>query len=99
MIGAFKDDPVFLEIAKYGREFREADRPSEAQKRLKFLLDTDHITILEVESGPEFMAVSARIVRYSEDDFAYSIISFHERALGAHSYINGSRRTSNLVEG
>jgi hypothetical protein len=28
VIGSFKDEPAFEEVIAYGREFREADRPS-----------------------------------------------------------------------
>jgi hypothetical protein len=29
MTGSFKDEPAFEEVVRLGREFREADRPSE----------------------------------------------------------------------
>jgi exonuclease VII small subunit len=29
VVGSMKDEPAFLEAMEYGREFRQADRPSE----------------------------------------------------------------------
>ncbi len=58
---------------------------------MKYLLDTDHISILQRESGPEFAALSARISQVSRDDLAFSVVSFHEQVLGAHTYINRAR--------
>jgi hypothetical protein len=30
--GSFKDEPAFAEVIKYGREFREADRPPDEEE-------------------------------------------------------------------
>jgi tRNA(fMet)-specific endonuclease VapC len=66
---------------------------------MKYLLDTDHISILQRESGPEFAAISVRISRESRDDLAFSVVSFHEQVLGAHAYINRARKADELVRG
>ena len=55
---------------------------------MKYLLDTDHISILQRRSGPEFAILSARISRESRADLGFSIVSFHEQVLGCHAYIN-----------
>jgi tRNA(fMet)-specific endonuclease VapC len=66
---------------------------------VKFLLDTDHISILQRRSGPEYAALAARIAQHSPADLAFSIISFHEQFVGAHTYINRARTQSELVRG
>jgi tRNA(fMet)-specific endonuclease VapC len=66
---------------------------------LRFLLDTDHISILQKQSGPEFAALAARIGRHPAADLAFSIVSLHEQALGAHNYIAQARDAAKVVVG
>jgi len=49
---------------------------------VRFLLDTDHISILQRQSGPEFAALMARIARVPRADLAFCITIFHEQGLG-----------------
>jgi tRNA(fMet)-specific endonuclease VapC len=66
---------------------------------LKYLLDTDHISILQRRSGPEFLALSARIALHQPADFAFSIVSFHEQVLGAQTFIARARSTKDSIRG
>jgi len=66
---------------------------------VKFLLDTDHISILQRQSGPEFVALSARIAQHSPADLAFSVVSFHEQVLGCHTYITRARSSTDVVRG
>src|ERR1700736_596965 len=66
---------------------------------MKFLLDTDHISILQRQAGPEFAALSARIAQRSPADLAFSVVSFHEQALGCHTYISRARTSRDVVRG
>jgi tRNA(fMet)-specific endonuclease VapC len=66
---------------------------------VRFLLDTDHISILQRESGPEFDILSARVAQHSPADLAFSVVSFHEQALGCHTYILRARRPAEVVRG
>jgi hypothetical protein len=52
---------------------------------MKFLLDTDHISILQKQSGAEFTRLIARIAQVPRADLAFCIISFHEQVLGCHT--------------
>ncbi len=54
---------------------------------MRFLLDTDHISILQRGSGSEFAAFMARAGQYAPSDLGFSVVSFHEQALGCHTYI------------
>lgn len=66
---------------------------------MRYLLDTDHISILQRRSQPEYSALRARIAEQSPADFGFSIISFHEQILGCHTYINRARRPGDVVRG
>jgi tRNA(fMet)-specific endonuclease VapC len=55
---------------------------------VKYLLDTDHISILQKQAGPEFAALAARVGRHDPDDLAFSVVSLHEQMLGCHTYIS-----------
>lgn len=65
---------------------------------MKYLLDTDHISILQLRAGPEFATLVARTSRNSAD-LAFSIISLHEQALGAHTFISRAQGSIDLVRG
>jgi len=66
---------------------------------LKYLLDTDHISVLQQQSGPDFARLSARIARYPPAELALSDVSFHEQVLGCHAYIIRARSSAELVRG
>lgn len=66
---------------------------------MKYLLDTDHISILQGRRGPEFAAVSAHLAQHSPADLAFCIISFHEQMLGCHTYLSRARSPGDLVRG
>jgi tRNA(fMet)-specific endonuclease VapC len=66
---------------------------------VKFLLDTDHIRILQRQSGPEFAALAARITQQQLSDITFSVVSFHEQALGCHTYISRARLSADVVRG
>ena len=66
---------------------------------MRFLLDTDHISILQRQSGPEYTALAARVARHNPADLAFSVISFHEQVLGCHTYISRARTPAEVVRG
>jgi tRNA(fMet)-specific endonuclease VapC len=66
---------------------------------VKFLLDTDHISILQKQSGPEFAALTARIAQHQPQDLAFSVVSFHEQVLGCHTYLARARTSADAVRG
>jgi len=65
---------------------------------MKYLLDTDHLSILQWESGTEHARVAERCRQY-EDDTALSIVSFHEQALGCHAYIARAKDDAGIIRG
>lgn len=66
---------------------------------MKYLLDTDHISVLQQQSGPAYVALSSRISTHARSELALSVISFHEQALGCHTYINRARTAADVVRG
>jgi tRNA(fMet)-specific endonuclease VapC len=66
---------------------------------MKYLLDTDHLSILQRQAGKDYSNLSTRIARYSPSDFAISIVTFHEQMLGCHAYINRDRTLNDVVKG
>lgn len=66
---------------------------------MKFLLDTDHVSILQKQTGPEYLALIARIAQVSRADLAFCIVSFHEQALGCNTYINRAKSATDVIRG
>lgn len=66
---------------------------------MKYLLDTNHITIRQVAAGQAFARLSARMAAHPDSDFALPVVAFHEQVLGAHAYINRARKPAEVVRG
>jgi tRNA(fMet)-specific endonuclease VapC len=64
---------------------------------MRFLFDTDHISILQLKTQPDCSNINTRMARYVPGDFAYSIVSFDEHARGAHAQINSARHLAEVV--
>lgn len=66
---------------------------------MKYLLDTDHLSILQRQTGKDYSNLSTRMAQYPLSDFAVSIVTFHEQMLGCHAYINRDRTLNDIVKG
>ena|SRR5262245_13289579 len=66
---------------------------------MKFLLDTDHISILQKQSGPEFAKLIARIAQVPRADLTFCIVSFHEQVIGCHTYIAQAKLPVDIIRG
>lgn len=66
---------------------------------MKYLLDTDHLSILQRQAGQDFVNLSAPMAQYPLSDFAVSTVTFHEQMLGCHTYINRARNLEDMVKG
>lgn len=66
---------------------------------MKYLLDTDHISIFQTKSGAEYAALAARLAQEQQSDVAFSIVSMHEQTLGLHTYLARARTPANLARG
>jgi tRNA(fMet)-specific endonuclease VapC len=66
---------------------------------MKYLLDTDHLSILQRQAGQDYINLSTRMAQYPLSDFAISTVTFHEQMLGSHTYINRARNLNDMVKG
>jgi tRNA(fMet)-specific endonuclease VapC len=66
---------------------------------VKYLFDTDHISILQRRSGPEYAVLAARMAQHSPTAFAFAVVSFHEQVLGAHTFVSQARTTADVIRG
>lgn len=66
---------------------------------MRYLLDTDHLSIIQRQTGQDYINLSARMTQYSLSDFAVSTVTFHEQILGSHTYINRARNADEMVKG
>lgn len=62
-------------------------------------MDTDHISILQKQAGPEYSVLMARIAQVPRADLAFCIVSFHEQVLGCNSYVAQAKTSADLVRG
>jgi tRNA(fMet)-specific endonuclease VapC len=66
---------------------------------MKYLLDTDHLSILQRRTGDSYSNLSTKMSLYPLSDFVVSTVTFHEQILGCHTYINRSRNMNEIVKG
>jgi tRNA(fMet)-specific endonuclease VapC len=66
---------------------------------VKYLLDTDHISIYQRQSGAEYHLLASRIASHHRTDLALSVVSFHEQVLGCHTYIARATTATAIVRG
>ena len=66
---------------------------------MKYLLDTDHLSILQRQTGDAYRNLAQRMAQHSPSDFAISIVTFHEQMLGSHAYINRARSLNQVTKG
>jgi tRNA(fMet)-specific endonuclease VapC len=63
-----------------------------------YLLDTDHVTLLEQGRGAEYDRVRSRLAGLSDRDVAVTIISFEEQTRGWLTYLARARSLKQQVE-
>ncbi len=66
---------------------------------MKFLLDTDHISILQKQSGADYRVLMAHIAQVARTELAFCIVSFHEQVLGCNTYIAQAKSKDDVVRG
>jgi tRNA(fMet)-specific endonuclease VapC len=62
-----------------------------------FLLDTDHLGIIQDRVQPECQRLLDRIGQFPATAFYVSIVSFHEQVVGWNSYLNRARTITGVV--
>ena len=66
---------------------------------MKYLLDTDHISLLEHRRGPQYAALVVRLNLHAADGIGVCVVSFHEQAMGANNRIQTARTDQELLRG
>jgi tRNA(fMet)-specific endonuclease VapC len=66
---------------------------------MKYLLDTDHLSVLQKSTGRDYDCLSAWMAQIPIADFGISIVTVHEQFLGSHTYISRTRKPQDLVKG
>jgi tRNA(fMet)-specific endonuclease VapC len=66
---------------------------------VKYLLDTDHISIWQTKKGRDYLRLRARLDSHDLDDIACCIVSLHEQLIGCHSAIIRARHAKDVANG
>ena len=64
-----------------------------------FVLDTDHLGIIQDRAEPEFSNLCGRMRQHQLEDFFVTIVSFQEQVAGWNLYIQRARDVPGLVRG
>jgi tRNA(fMet)-specific endonuclease VapC len=66
---------------------------------VKFLMDTDHLSILQKQAGLEYVNLSNRLAQQAPNDVVLSVVSYHEQVLGCQTYLSRARSSADLTSG
>lgn len=66
---------------------------------MKYLLDTDHISLLEHRRGPLYAALVVQLNLHAADGIGVCVVSFREQALGANNRIQTANTDQELFHG
>jgi tRNA(fMet)-specific endonuclease VapC len=66
---------------------------------MTYLLDTDHLSILQRKSGTEYLRLSTWMSQFAAGDFACCVVSLHEQVVGAHAFLNQAKNSVGLIRG
>jgi tRNA(fMet)-specific endonuclease VapC len=66
---------------------------------MTFLFDTDHISLLQKQSGSKYAKLARRIAVVSRREIVFCIISFHEQVLGCNAYVAQAKTSAEVERG
>jgi tRNA(fMet)-specific endonuclease VapC len=66
---------------------------------MMYLLDTDHFSIFQRQSGDAYLSLKSRMDSCSLTDFAVSVVTLQEQILGSYAYIKQAKRSEGVVKG
>ncbi|MEK6257984.1 MAG: type II toxin-antitoxin system VapC family toxin [Planctomycetota bacterium] len=64
-----------------------------------YILDTDHLSILQQPSGVDFERLERRLLQVPEDQLFVTVVSFHEQANGWNSYLSSASKPEEVRHG
>ncbi len=65
---------------------------------IRFILDTDHLSILQKQQQPEFNRLRVRLEKVPDNFISTTIVNFQEQILGWMSYHNRARTAAAVVK-
>jgi tRNA(fMet)-specific endonuclease VapC len=66
---------------------------------VRYLLDTDHVSLLQQPHCREYGPILGHLVTQPPADVVHCAVSFQEQAIGAHSRITRARTAAELLHG
>jgi tRNA(fMet)-specific endonuclease VapC len=64
-----------------------------------FILDTDHIGVVQWEAEPEYSCLLAKIAQHPAESFFVTVVSLHEEFLGWNAYISKAKKLEGVIKG
>jgi tRNA(fMet)-specific endonuclease VapC len=64
---------------------------------VRYVLDTDHVSILQQRAGSGYMQLSSRLATVNRDDIAVTMISFQEQMKGWLALLNRARSSAQVI--
>ncbi|HEV3383557.1 MAG TPA: type II toxin-antitoxin system VapC family toxin [Gemmata sp.] len=64
---------------------------------MKYLLDTDHLSILQRRGGTDYAVLILNLSHHPDSDIVVSVVNFHEQSRGCHNLINSGTRSDVLL--
>jgi tRNA(fMet)-specific endonuclease VapC len=64
-----------------------------------YILDTDHLVVLQKRSGPELANLLRRVSQFDRSVFFVTIVSFHEQIGGWYQYLGRATSSAGVVRG
>ena len=64
-----------------------------------YILDTDHLSLLQHPSGTEFDCLTRRLEQVPEDQLFVTVVSLHEQANGWNSYLASASQPADIRHG
>ena len=66
---------------------------------MRYLIDTDHISLTQRPPSPDLTAFLSRCAVHPQADIVFCVVSFHEQAAGAHSYVTRAKKAADVIRG
>jgi tRNA(fMet)-specific endonuclease VapC len=64
-----------------------------------YLLDTDHLSVLQWQNMPDYGHLTARMSVQPASSIYVSVVSFHEQSVGWHAYLQQARQRTDVIHG
>jgi tRNA(fMet)-specific endonuclease VapC len=66
---------------------------------VNFLMDTDHLSILQKQAGVEYVNLASRLAQQTANDVVLSVVSYHEQVRGCQAYLTRAKSSADLARG